>query len=236
MVAQTATIATGVTNSNSKAHKISSATAVSSFLAKGISDNLAGFKVEITSYLFKLDWNDSIANEMYTKYYIDESGYDEEKKKAYVDDSTLFNLKFIGKQNVTGDVTSIRGLKTNEELIRKSLTRAIDKSIVELQKNNECFRVKVPIYKVKGDSIMVKVGLKEGIDRNSKYEVLEARMNKDGKVEYKRIGIIKPVENHIWDNRYMAMEEEAKDADLGYTLFKSMSGKIEEGMLARQIK
>ena len=59
----------------------------------------------------------------------------------------------------------------------------------------------------------------------------------NGRTKYKRIGIIKPIKGKIWDNRYMAVEEEAVNALLKYTTFEVVSGKgFYPGMLVREIR
>ena len=113
-------------------------------LGSNISDLVAGFSVKVTSFLYQLEWNDSVANVFYTNYYYDKDNIDAVKKAAYENDTELFKLKFIGKQTVKSDKTSLRGVHTNGDLISKTMQRAIDKSIVELQRENEVFRVKVP--------------------------------------------------------------------------------------------
>lgn len=77
--------------------------------------------------------------------------------------------------------------------------------------------------------------MKEGITSDSKFEVLERQL-KDGKTIYKRVGVIKPIGNMIWDNRFMAVEEGTYGANLGCTTFKKVSGgDFYPGMLIRQI-
>ena len=62
-------------------------------------------------------------------------------------------------------------------------------------------------------------------------------LNKNGKTDYKRVGIIKPVSEKIWDNRYMAIEENAEGADLKYTEFQIVKGNnFYPGMLVRELK
>lgn len=66
--------------------------------------------------------------------------------------------------------------------------------------------------------------------------MLEAR-EKNGRIEYKRIGTITPVKDKIWDNRYMAVEEGAIGADLTATTFTVKSGSTPyPGVLVRQLK
>ena len=45
------------------------------------------------------------------------------------------------------------------------------------------------------------------VTEKSKFEVLAAELSKEGKMTYKRVGVIQPKENLLWDNRYMASEQ-----------------------------
>jgi len=200
--------------------------------------SIKGFKVTVTTYLYRLDWNDEVAATLYTSYYITEQDFDAKKKEAFNDEKKLFKMKYIGKQSVNSGNTSIEGLNTEtpEQMIRKVCTRAIDKSIVELQRAHEEFRVKTPLFST-GPTITAKIGMKEGVDVASKFEVLEQSIDKNGKTEYKRVGVIKPVPGKIWDNRYMAVEEKAVNANLTGTEFRKVSGgDFMVGMLIREIK
>jgi len=80
-----------------------------------------------------------------------------------------------------------------------------------------------------------KIGLKEGLEKGDKFEVLEQIMDKNGRTRYKRKGVIKVDKKQIWDNRFMAAEEaENMQSLLDYTLFKGGKGYY-KGMLIRQI-
>lgn len=206
-------------------------------LGSNVSDLVAGFSVKVTSYLYQLEWNDSIANIFYNKYYYDKNNIDVTKKAAYENDTELFKLKFVGQQTVKSDKTALRGLHTNGDLISKTMQRAIDKSIVALQRKHEVFQVRVPLIDIAEDGIHVQIGLKEGVNEKSRFEVLEQIVDDNGRTKYKRIGIIKPIKGKIWDNRYMAVEEEADNALLKYTTFKVVSGNgFYPGMLVREIR
>ena len=52
----------------------------------------------------------------------------------------------------------------------------------------------------------MKIGLKEGVNENSRYEVLMPDMS-SGVTRYKKVGMLKPVPGKIWDNRFGALEE-----------------------------
>jgi hypothetical protein len=95
-------------------------------------------------------------------------------------------------------------------------------------------KVKVPLLST--EPLVAQIGKKEGITEKSKFEVLEIQ-EKDGRTVYKRVGVIRPMPNLIWDNRFMAVEEKAEGASLKYTTFKKVSGgDFYTGMLIREIK
>ena len=59
----------------------------------------------------------------------------------------------------------------------------------------------------------------------------------EGKYKYNRRGVIRPVPGKIWDNRYMANEEEAAGSEFNATTFEVVSGmNFTPGMLIREIK
>jgi hypothetical protein len=48
--------------------------------------------------------------------------------------------------------------------------------------------------------------------------------------------VIEPIPSLIWDNRYMATEEGAQGANLGFTTFRKVSGKnFSKGMLIKEM-
>lgn len=207
-------------------------TAVGTLAALTIS-SLEGFRVKIHTRLYQLDWNDEIANEFYALYY--SSIPDEEKRIAFENNRHKFKMKYVGEvKSKGGSGLKFIGVKTPEELIRKACQRAIDDNIVDLQKKFEQFRVKTPITSI-SPTITAQIGMKEGVSSDSRYEVLEV-VDNNGTIEYKRVGVIKPVPTMIWDNRFMAMEEGAYGADFGATTFTIESGKnFYPGMLIREI-
>ncbi len=78
--------------------------------------------------------------------------------------------------------------------------------------------------------------MKEGVTASSRFEVLETVEMEDGSHKYNKVGEIEPVEGLIWDNRFMASEEGAAGANLGYTTFRIVKGKdFVKGMLIRDI-
>ncbi|MBD9091176.1 MAG: hypothetical protein EGQ20_01395 [Bacteroides oleiciplenus] len=197
-------------------------------------ETLKGFKVNVITHLYQLVWDEETAMTFYRDYYSTDS--DQAKKQAFDNHRSKFSMKYIGMQKSSGKDVSFLGVNLDEpkQMIRKACQRAIDENIASLQQNFEAFKVKTPLTEV--EPICAQIGMKEGITEKSRFEVLEAVM-KDNKVEYKKVGEIKPVSGMIWDNRYMAKEEGAAGAELGQTTFKKVSGRdFYPGMLIREIK
>ena len=111
----------------------------------------------------------------------------------------------------------------------------------------------VPIYRINDDgTVDVQIGLKEGINEKSEFDVLMPVEDENGRITYEKVGRISPVKGKIWDNRFGALEdakalEEDKDAKadedaaggnayLDATTFKVISGanRIMPGCLVRE--
>jgi len=201
--------------------------------AGDIAETYKGFKVRINTFLYQLVWDDELAAEFYNTWQGDAYTASPEPFEAI---RGKFTLRYVGKVESKGSTTSFLGIKEDEpiKMVRKACQRALDENVVDLQRQFEAFRTKSPLIDV--DELRAYVGMKEGVTEDSKFEVLEVIEEEDGSHRYKRVGIIKPVNGKIWDNRYMALEEGAENADLGYTTFKKVSGgTFYRGMLIREI-
>ncbi|MGM9693888.1 MAG: hypothetical protein ACI3YC_02640 [Alloprevotella sp.] len=200
-----------------------------------LAETLKGFKVKINTFLYRLDWNDDVAATFYKDLYSSEP--DEAKRQAFEKARGNFKLTYVGKVESSGSTTSFMGIKLDEpvQMVRKACQRAIDENIAALQSDFEEFRTKTPL--VSGSPIRAFIGMKEGVKKDSRFEVLETVVSEDGKHTYKRVGVIAPMPDYIWDNRYMADEEGTPAAALGFTTFKKISGNdFVPGMLIREIK
>lgn len=200
-----------------------------------LAESYKGFKVKINSFLYQLVWDEATATTFYKEQYAAKP--DETKKANFENGRGAYKLRYVGKVESSGSNTSFLGINEDEPvmMVRKACQRAIDENIASLQNEFEEFRVKTPLSSTA--PLQAYVGMKEGITENSRFEVLETIENEDGTREYKRAGIIKPIKNLIWDNRFMAAEEGAPTATLGCTTFKKVSGSdFLPGMLIREIK
>jgi len=201
-----------------------------------------GYVVQSTSYLYLLNWNDSIAAVFYQNYWMDKSNINPAKKKAF-DTTKLFTMKFIGSEKAWADVQStVFTKKSEEELIRNATINSIDAVIANLQKEYDVFKTKTPLYSA--NPLTAKIGLKEGLEKGDKYEVLEQVLDEQtNRTKYVRKGVITVEKDKIWDNRYMAADIPPADTTaaalakpaIDRTFFKGGS-KFYAGMLIRQIK
>jgi hypothetical protein len=168
-----------------------------------------GYFVRTTSYLYRLVWNDDVANEFYTYLWNDASDSDPKRKELF-DRSDLFKLEYVGSEKSRNNLQStIFTSKSDNELIEIATTRAVDKNIGKLQRTYEEFRVKTPLLST--DPIAAQIGTKEDIERGDKFEVLEQILDEDGTTYYDKIGTIKV--QKVWDNAYVPDDAsgEAKD-------------------------
>ena len=203
-----------------------------------IADSFTGFKVKTHSYLYQLEWNDSIAAIFYQFHYTGTP--DPEKVQSFLLDKTTYRLKYVAHQYEFDKKAVLKGKYTSRtELVRTICARSIDKNIVALAKQYEDFKVKTPVYEVLTDQrgrvegYAAKIGMKEGIAEGSKFQVVQRVLNPEtGKTTYKYVATVKAKKGCIWDNRYNAVIEEADGATLPYTTFTKVSGgEIRPGML-----
>lgn len=198
-------------------------------------ETLKGFKVKVNTFLYQLVWDEETMMDFYTTMY--SNGPDSEKVKVFENRRGDFKLKYVGKVESKGGDVSFMGVNLDEpiNMVRKACQRALDENIADLQQDFEAFRTNTPLISV--EPLKAHVGLKENVTPGSRFEVLQAMEDETGKRTYKRVGVITPEKDQIWDNRYMALEEGAANASIGATTFKKVSGgPFYQGMLIREIK
>ncbi|MBQ9705109.1 MAG: hypothetical protein IJV55_02805 [Paludibacteraceae bacterium] len=206
-------------------------------LAGDIADSFTGFTVKTHSYLFQMDWNDSIAAIFYNNYYTAEPN--PEKVMAFLMDTSTFRMHYVAHEYEYSEKSVIVGQYERPELIKMVCTRSIDKNIAALQLAYEDFKVKTPVYEMitnsngKVTGYTAKIGLKEGISEKSKFQVVQRQMNPEtNRTEYKYVATVKPEKGKIWDNRYNAVTEKSEGSELTATTFKKVAGgEILPGML-----
>ena len=206
-----------------------------------IADSYTGFTVKTHSYLFQLEWNDSIANTFYNNYYIEnpKCTTDSSKIIAFINDTSLFRVKYVAHEYEFDAKSTLKGNYSREELIKTVCTQSMDKNIAALQLAYEDFKIKTPVYEVitndKGKVIgyTAKIGMKEGITAESSFQVIQRIIDPEtNRTKYRYVATLVPVRGKIWDNRYNAVIEGNIDSDLKATQFKKKGGgEILPGML-----
>lgn len=187
----------------------------------------AGYYVVVNTYLFQLNWNDDVQNQLSQVW---------NNREAY-DAADFYAFKYIG--NTTGWAQVKAGVFTNKdqaELIKIATVNSTDAAIAKLEKKYDVFKTKSPLMVAEDGTLYAHIGLKEGIEPKDKYEVLERAIDpKTGRTIYKSKGTITVVKDHIWDNRYMADQEPDHDSSINETYFEG-KGDYYNGLLIRQIK
>lgn len=199
-----------------------------------------GYSVWTTAYLYQINWNDSTSAVFYQDYWMDDSKIDPAKKEAF-DNSTLFNLQLLGYEKASILISGLgKNADSEASIIKNATLKSIDAVYAKLQRKFEKFRTKTPLVSI--DPLAAKIGMKEGLEKGDKYEVLEQSTDAEGKISYKRKGVITVEKGKIMDNRYAAGEEPldeegnpiAPENTLEFTTFKGGKGYY-PGMLIRQI-
>jgi len=201
----------------------------------------AGFKgyfVTANAYLFRLEWNDSIQQDFYTRYW--------NNPEEFIENAP-YKLVYVGKSSKKAPATmSISFDPNTEPLIKRATLRGTDAAFAALQRDNNDFRPMTSLHIVDG-KLAAYIGCKEGITKKDKFDVYQATVSgkKLNAIEWKYIGKIKVSNEGVWDNREGAEKEiaggaidkdekkEKGNAKLGCTFFNGSTKKFGEGNLIR---
>tara|TARA_B110000285_G_scaffold160922_1_gene179751 strand:+ start:961 stop:2319 length:1359 start_codon:yes stop_codon:yes gene_type:complete len=178
-----------------------------------------GYTVKCNSFLYKLDWDENIANTVNKYFFNDEQEID---KIQLWDTTSVFNLSFVGKITSGSIVTfKIGETRTEEEIIDLQIRRTMDNALAKLQKKYVQFRPVSPISSV--EPLTARIGMKEGLEGGEKFEILEMGWNDIGIPEWKSVGKLSlDKKAQVWDNRQGAEVVLAEDGSSlpEFTTFK----------------
>lgn len=231
------------------------------------------FNVKVEVYLFRLVWNEAVENYFIDKYY---NGTDTEKfltdnyfkmtflgsevSKCYMSENTGVDASAYNRKQITG-----QRLENYKAYLPLATIVALDNAYAKLQKKYEDFSVKAPLADVEEGKITAFIGLKEGINKESKFEVLEKVYNeKNNTYRYKKVSSLKVEKGKVWDNRFtdigllsngdnnyvaelikngkkISISDDAGklkigNANIDRTYLKGSIGNLAPGMLIRQTK
>ncbi len=140
-----------------------------------------GYTAYTNNLLYRLEWNDSIANEFYS-IWKDGSHIDMDKFKAM-----KFNLIYVGNTgaNATCYVKKADLGQGNEHMVHKTIHKALNKQFANLQRDFEEFRPMVPVLGIDAKGgIIADMGTKEDVKVGDKFNLLEPVTNEKGVTKY----------------------------------------------------
>ncbi len=168
-----------------------------------------GYSAFTNALLYKLEWNDSIANAFYDIWSYDEAtGVD----KVDMDKFNLmpFHLTYVGGTNSKATCMPKKEDKGKEvaHMVYKTIHRALNNQFNKMQNAYEEFRPMVPVLGIDAKGgIIADMGTKEGIKVGDSFKIFEPFVNEKGMTKYKYIGVVKVVKwqgeqfkNGVWDN------------------------------------
>ena len=163
--------------------------------------SMNGYKATVNAYLYKLNFNDSVAAYFFQDYWT--STPDPAKASAFeaAKFPFVFMQKFqkdvMGTQFNPGHVLAPKVQKSSDELLQTLVQTAQMSMLTEVENKNDEFRVKAFVTAV--DPIAAKIGKKEGLGFDQRYFVYENKEKGSGALVSKRRGVVKAMK--VVDNR-----------------------------------
>lgn len=168
--------------------------------------DIGGFRVKMNAYLFKLQWNNDMTQEMYQKYWcsseMDEDG-NTRNKSNFDNARERFKLDFIGKYSTNSSKTILRSWKQEDEVILDVCHRCVNKGMRKLAEKFPIFRPRAPFY-FEGTTMYSHIGRKEDVTFGRDYEVIQPFKDKQGVIQYKKVG--KAQAGTPWSNQEISFD------------------------------
>lgn len=173
-----------------------------------------GYTAFTNNLLYKLEWNDSIANEFY-KTWTDANHLDMEKFN-----NMKFNLVYVGntKASATCMMKKEDKGKDAQQMVEKTVAKALNRQFADMQRKFENFRPMVPVLGLDAKGgIIADMGTKEGVKVGDTFNLLEPITNEKGVTKYKYIATVKVVKwnqgedfkDGVWNNEDLNQAEAA---------------------------
>jgi len=161
-----------------------------------------GYKSDYKSYLYKLDFNDSLLIDFYDRYWLDEYIKTGREEKIADWENATFPINYLSNHNFKQDNSQLsrdhylKMMKTNpamlvmynkkiksippvENLIPRIGAVNLTSKVLNINiKNIEDFKLKVPVYSAY--PILAKIGAKEGVKKNKRWAIYEIKIDKSG--------------------------------------------------------
>ncbi len=192
-----------------------------------------GFKSEVQSFLFKLDFGDSVAATFFQKYWTTINDPQREAKAAAFEKAE-FPFKFLKRQSTSstatqynpGQILAPKVQKTEDQLMDDLVKMSVESVLTTIENQKQEFRVKAMVSDVK--PVRAKIGKKEGLKFDQRYFVMENRTNSKGEITSKRVAVVKSMK--VVDNRKVTSGQTEPSA-----FYQIAGGKVDNmGMFLQQ--
>lgn len=201
--------------------------------------DIDGFSVNITSYLYQLEWNDKLRDKIYSQYWVDETtpaAEANQRRAAFDSDMQSFKLEFLGQyRSRAGRTVSGSSTPDLKQVVREVCSNAVDKSINNLAKMFPVFKAKTPFY-CENDQVYAYIGTKEGVNMKSKFEVIETEKTEKNGIRYNKVGELRPT--NVWDNEGIYIFNDSVEQMYKGTQFQHRSGRKDicnQGLMLREM-
>lgn len=194
-----------------------------------------GWVGDAKTYLYRLDFNDSIMNYIYNDLWI----YDDDDEKTASKKKALFSqvnlpITFVlstegnadGSQYNKGEILAPPTQLNRQQLFGKLINTGLTTTLYEIERKVEEFRVKTPLYGT--HPLKAKIGKKEGVKTEQRYFVYEFEQNRNGKTKANRKGVVRA--KTVIDNRNVA----TGNSQLYTTFYQTAGFKLMDGMMLQQ--
>jgi len=201
---------------------------------KPVKRNKNGFKGKLTSYLFRINYNDTVNAYFFECFYENEDKIDMQKFNNIYNQAgkqfkyfTSITNGADGTQYNKGQILAPAIQQTKQQLITKLVNDGVEKALDRIESKYEQFRVKTPVFST--GPIKAKIGKKEGVTRDRRYFVWSYTQNNKGDTKAKKKGVVRA--KNITDNRNDELGKTSTS-----TFYQVAGRKIDEGMTMQEKK
>ncbi|WP_018675188.1 hypothetical protein [Riemerella columbina] len=167
-------------------------------------------RVGVKTYIYKLDFNDGVRTDFYENYFNKPNGIE----------MAAFPLTFVLEHEKKISISKDDG---GNENYATTAGKIFSKMEYELSNKVNDFKVRTAVMQT--SPIRVKIGRKEGVKTDDRYDVMELVLNREGHEVARRKAVVR-VGNYIADNRSVAT---GSTTDMT-KFYKFLGGSVKEGM------
>lgn len=168
-------------------------------------------KVRVDTYLYKLNFNDEVRTSFYENYFTKPNGIEQA------------NFPLVYVTETSSDATPEKSEKTGEYNYLATAENAYESINTSLAKKVADFKVQTAVFAT--SPIRAKIGKKENVKIDDRYDVVELVQDSEGNEVSRRKAVVR-VGSYIADNR-----TEATGSTEDFTRFyKFIGGRVQEGM------